>query len=399
MTSRILYLNAAFDLELSGPAPARYSEQLAEMTLWFLPVAGPGDRIVLGIPAPADYLECLHGLGLSPAVPLASGETCAGPDAFPWGWNAQAVERFRSHGVGSTCPDLEAVRRVNSRLFSAQLAQSLGVAVPGGRLCRSAEQAAEALGDESAWPLAAKPDHGNTGIGFVFVHRADDLAGATKRVRALFPRPDAHVCVEPWLTRTMDLSVRFELAQDGAVRDLRLSRALVTPGGVSYGIVHVPGDPPVAPHRDALERTAAAVAKALSAEGYWGPVNIDAMVAAQDGRERLFPLLEINARQSMSFIAYEVQRRLAPGKPCLLRTLARARHDLPGSYPDLRSALGDAAFGPATATGVALLTPLRLERAGRTQQPERSILFVAGRTVDELERFDRRATAVLAPAC
>jgi hypothetical protein len=49
----------------------------------------------------------------------------------------------------------------------------------------------------------------------------------------------------------------------------------------------------------------------LFAEGYHGPVGIDALETAGG----LHPLLEINARYTMGFVAVAVERALRPAAP------------------------------------------------------------------------------------
>jgi hypothetical protein len=250
-----------------------------------------------------------------------------------------------------------------------------------------------ALQSGSVWPKVIKPNHGNTGIGFVQVRSPDE----TTRVLESCPTRLAcgPVVVEPWLERTMDTSARFELAADGTVADTKLSRCLVTGPGASYGILHVPSDPALNPWRDQLLRTVESVAAALHLEGYFGPVNIDAMVALVDGREVLFPLLEINARQSMSFIGYAVQRRLAPGQPFLLRTLGRKQHRLPGSVAEWRDLLGEAHWNPTRSSGALLFSPPSYRIGNSVHAARRYLLYMTAGTAEALQCLDGEVTGRL----
>jgi hypothetical protein len=60
-----------------------------------------------------------------------------------------------------------------------------------------------------------------------------------------------------------------------------------------------------------LERIAHIVGERLFKEGYHGPVGIDALEHARG----LHPLLEINARYTVGFIAVAVEHSLQPLSP------------------------------------------------------------------------------------
>jgi hypothetical protein len=67
-----------------------------------------------------------------------------------------------------------------------------------------------------------------------------------------------------------------------------------------------------------LERVAALVCARLHEEGYCGPVGVDAL----EHRGGLHPLLEVNARYTMGFVALAVERALAPSEPTFWSTKA-----------------------------------------------------------------------------
>ncbi|MGH9901711.1 MAG: hypothetical protein ACRD68_07855, partial [Pyrinomonadaceae bacterium] len=65
-----------------------------------------------------------------------------------------------------------------------------------------------------------------------------------------------------------------------------------------------------------LERMAAVVGERLFKEGYTGPAGLDAIEHAGG----LHPLLEINARYTMGFVALAVERTLKPAAPIFWST-------------------------------------------------------------------------------
>jgi len=389
---RVLYLNGGFDLELrGGVVPPRLSALLPEMTLWFLAVGLPRDTVVADVSPNEEFLEYLLQSGLGPPRIAATDSRLTGHVACPWGWSRSVLNLFRNCGAVVDAPSPETVKRVNGRAFSHGLASRFGVQVPGSRLCRGADQVYGVLTGSQCWPMVVKPEHGNTGIGFAVVKSPGDVRRAMDVCAGHLAR--GPVVVEPWLKRTQDVSMRFELAQDGSLRDLRMSRCLVTLSGASYGVLHVPGDPALTAWRGAMEQCSRRVADALSAEGYFGPVNIDGMGAVVDGRETLFPLLEVNARQSLSYVGYRVQERVDPTWPFLLRTIGRRRAGRGISLAEWRDALSRAA---ATTRGRALLlSPPVVGHGTEAHAAHRYILYMTAPDASELSRLDTRVTEAL----
>jgi hypothetical protein len=197
----------------------------------------------------------------------------------------------------------------------------------------------------------------------------------------------------------MDLSTRFELELDGRVDNLRCCRTLVTPQGASYGRVTGVNDARLAPWASRVEEVARQVAEAMHAKGYWGPVNIDSMVALVDSQEILFPLVEINARQSLSFVAYALHERLGRPEWFMLRTLGQERHCLPPTYAGWRHFVGDCAYDPSRKCGAICLTPLRLQGSQGLRRPHRSIFCMSAPSEQALKSLDDHLTMLLRGEC
>jgi predicted ATP-grasp superfamily ATP-dependent carboligase len=119
---------------------------------------------------------------------------------------------------------------------------------------------------------------------------------------------------QPWLKVVREYGVVLEIHPDGSfevqgVSDLQTN-------GAGTGMGYILGRAPEPRRAAELARVASVVAERLFAEGYVGPVGIDALEHALG----LHPLLEINARYTMGFVALAVERSLKPAAPVFWST-------------------------------------------------------------------------------
>jgi hypothetical protein len=195
---------------------------------------------------------------------------------------------------------------VNDRQFAAALATELGVALPGARVVTSVDELAGHLagGGASASPTGAWVAKAIwTAAGRDRVRRVGDvLDDATRtRVTRLLAVHGALV-FEPWMTRVMDVGQGGRVGAEGEVVLVPPHRGLVDDGGVIRGIVVDDGAALEPGERERLAEVAMAAGHALAAAGYAGPFVVDAFVY-DDGRRRLHPMCELNARLTFGLVA------------------------------------------------------------------------------------------------
>ncbi|MCP4717709.1 MAG: hypothetical protein GY868_21505 [Deltaproteobacteria bacterium] len=374
----------------------RYRHLFDEMTLWFLPVGTHFDKIVIACRVPQDYADYYGSFGLELPSAVTAGDDCADMQGVAWGWNDESVQMFKHYGATLAYPPTAVVARVNSREFAAQIGRELGYGVDDSRMCYSAEEVLAAAGDFNDRPLVVKPCYGNAGIGFVRLKPGGVGAQEKNRICRLFEQGAACVSVEPWLERQLDVSTRFTVEQNGVVSELFHHPTLITAAGGFYGLMLEVDGMSVLPWQTELDAMARHAAERLYLEGYWGPVTIDSMVV-RDSRQqaRLVCLIDINARQSMSLIAYSLRERLAPGRHCLMRTIGKKQHRLPEDYPQWRERIGSLCYDPQTRAGVVCVTPLWYEKGGQKMRPYRSIFFIAGESKEQLQKMDKQLTNLI----
>jgi hypothetical protein len=314
-------MNADFEVELAHRAaapgrPYRRAQSFAALNrdlsgrlLW---LAAPGDALLVEEPWPDALTEEARRREVELASPKEAGSH-PGRTFTPWGWTPEAAAEGERAGADVRPAAFDVVARVNSKLWSHALEVEKGWAMEGAAVARGPEELEEAAaracpGAEDKWVV--KSPYGFAARDRV-LGRGPRVGGPQGRWAARrFARGEALV-FQPWLEVRREYGVVVEIDEGGShvvrgVSDLRTN-------GAGTGVGYVLGRPP-SPRRAAeLEGVAAVVCARLHAEGYSGPAGIDALEHAGG----LHPLLEVNARYTMGFVALAAERRLAPRAPTL----------------------------------------------------------------------------------
>ena len=325
-------MNADFEVELAHAAtlPARpYRRTQAfdalnrRLAPHLLRLARPGDGLLYEVPwgdALVNEARRREVALVSPRA-AASGRTPQAKRLFtPWGWTRTAAEEGRRAGADVQPQDFDLVARVNSKLWSHALEVEMGWALPGARVVNTAEELAEAAA--RACPGAQEKWVVKSPSGFAARERVlgrgprvegAQAAWASKRLARGEP-----LIFQPWLEVVREYGVVVEVARKGAHRLLGVSDLQTNGAGTGTG--YVLGRPPAPLRMKEIEDVAAVVCERLCAEGYGGPAGFDALEHAKG----LHPLLEVNARYTMGFVALAVERELRPAEPTFWETKTNA---------------------------------------------------------------------------
>lgn len=296
----------------------------AVATLWSLLFA-PGAELL--------YPENLHpawpeGLGPAPdGAAFAWLEACEG--VVPWLPTQDAAKDLRLAGrTLSGCPP-DLALAVHDKGFALAVAETERLLPPPLRGLIQVFEPEELLEADSAiariegvrgeWPAWArrafvlKPRLATSGRGRVAgtEGRAD-----TPSLRGALPRLARRggALLEPWLERISDLSVQFHIDRSAGVTVLASLEQELTTAGQFVG------------HRgevdsrgrifsghaveEELRESAAQVAVAAAARGFFGPCGVDAFVfRGPDGEAVLRPVVELNARFTTGTITAGLIRR------------------------------------------------------------------------------------------
>lgn len=148
------------------------------------------------------------------------------------------------------------------------------------------------------------------------------------------------VVVEPWLHRKIDLSAQYEMTAHGL--KLRGFTGLITDHrgqfvanwaapnhrtkipAVAARLLRGPADVDLRVRR-LFEAIRVRLESRLAAEGFLGPIGIDALVyQADDGINRLKPVVEINPRYTMGRVTLELMKRTVSGRFGCFRLVGRS---------------------------------------------------------------------------
>ncbi|MDT7808760.1 MAG: hypothetical protein QOJ70_2573 [Acidobacteriota bacterium] len=310
-------MNADFEAELAAhdasgayrrtQAFEQLNRRLSAQMLW---LARAGDALLLAKPW-ADALGTeAHRRGVELVSPEDKGSQ-AGRLFTPWGWTPSAAKAGMKVGAIVRPIGFEIVRRVNSKLWSHALEVELGVALEGAATADTIEtlreHAARACpGPQDKWVIKSP-------YGFAARERVLGRGPAVEGAQAVWALKrlarGETLIFQPWLEVVREYGVVVEINDDGSHRVLGVSDLQTNGAGTGTG--YMLGRPPIIERMTQLEAMASVVCERLHAEGYRGPAGVDAIEHAGG----LHPLLEVNARYTMGFVALAVERALKPSTP------------------------------------------------------------------------------------
>jgi uncharacterized ferritin-like protein (DUF455 family) len=283
------------------------------------------DDVVLVHERPStDHLRTLQSAGFELPQLATFGDPIDGPFAAFVGWGSSPRSRRRAEDVGMSLPETD------DAIFSKTFALSLRAemfALPEVAPLVEPDRAAICCGVEAALAHArslfdlgferavAKAPYSSSGRHRVFLTQAP-LEPNVERWLA-----DRTVIVEPWLARVRDLSLSIDV-REHEVERVSFDHFLTDDRGRYRG--HVLAPPlagldlePLFARADpfaALDPIASLVGDRLRGRGHLGPAGIDMLLYDSRGRLCLHPLVEVNPRLTMGFIARALKKRIAPGR-------------------------------------------------------------------------------------
>ncbi|HZS48845.1 MAG TPA: hypothetical protein VFC63_27480 [Blastocatellia bacterium] len=308
-------MNADFETELAAASghyrrPAIFEQinrQLAEKLLW---LTSPGDAIIAKPPWSDDFVREAK-TRLVDLISEDDPKDQAHKEFTPWGWTESAKAAGEKIGAIVRAIQVDIIRKVNSKLFSHALEKELGIALPGSATATNLDElkhvvALGASSNDAKWVIKSP-------MGFAardrILGRGPTLESPQEKWCARRFSLGDTLIFQPWLEVVREYGVQMMIGEAGQIEILGISDLQTNGAGAATG--YLLGRKPSAERVAELERVAEIVGRRLFAEGYSGPAGMDAL----EHKNGLHPLLEINARYTMGFVALAVERQLKPPTP------------------------------------------------------------------------------------
>ncbi len=339
-------------------------------------LAGETDHVVLKARPDPGYLDYLRGLGISLArvhVPetqdpartvtedaLADPRLLAELGALdarlaPHGVSTVEEQLAAATGLALAAPDARICEAVNSKVYSRRLTDRLGIAAPRGWAVSTLGELDAAVAEagallEQGQRVVVKEALGVSGKGIAVVdsvRRLDRLHRMITRSAQRAGTERIGFVIEEWLDKSRDLNYQFTVRPDGRAR-LDFVKEAITEAGVHKG--HRMPARLSAEQTETVRASADSLAKALAEDGYTGVAGVDAILCGQ----RLYPVLEINARNNMSTYQVRLQELFLGPEQVGIARHYRVRPTEPVPFDRIAALLGELLYEPERGTGLLL---------------------------------------------
>jgi hypothetical protein len=338
---RLFYGNFDFEESLAnsrrGQRKQTTKRLLAELACAWIAVAEDGDRIWSPVPIEARFTEDLREAGW-PAFRIVSDpdEVPRASKFVPWGWTDESLAFGESLGATFHAPPLKSVRRVNSRQFSFELAQTFEDLLPGRAVARSTDELSDAVERllEAGNRALVKTEFSHAGRNRWIADPGLRRCGHSLQRWATSRIADGQrLYVEPWLNAVAEAGLQFEILPSGQITFVGTAEMICGPHGTYAGSLVTASSDSLHRWTEAIE-IGRSVCRAAADEGYFGPLGVDAMWYRQaDGRIALRSVQEINARWTMGRLSLGLRRWFRPNEQGRWLFGAAARADLASAAP------------------------------------------------------------------
>lgn len=298
-----------------GSLPQRLEMINTSLAPAWVAIAKPGDAVWVTSQQAAAELERLAEIGLPRVRPVFEPSKLEERyHAVFWGENEWAVEFAKRWQLEYQGCDPPVVRRVNSRRFKHRLETELGVTLDGATCTTSTDELTRAVASLSRLAWVLKGEFGGAGREVRFGAgpiAKEDVAWASNRFRR-----NLAVTAEPRLDSVEEAGIQFEIHRDARVEFLGVTPLFTRPSGGYLGS-GFRDDPALIETWEEAIQICSEAAELVAAEGYFGPIGIDAMrYRDADGTVRVRPLQDLNARYTMGRLALGLRRFLENAATC-----------------------------------------------------------------------------------
>lgn len=291
------------------------------LQLQFLPFlyAAPDDGVAVTQKPTDSFFRVLENLGIKiPRLHLLSEKNLPYSSIDSWGASLSVRKWAEERSLSYEMPPWECMQTVNSKLFSF----TKGPKLPGATLLYKQEDAARWLEEQKGLKVV-KTCFGVSGRGHHFIELLKPETLLFLQNEWKEGRP---VIAEPWVSRVLDFSTQWKIAKDKRIEYVGATLCENDERGTYRNNTVGDEEQLFGAHLAHLENHKKIVLNVLEEManlGYFGHVGIDAMLYKESQTLKLHPIVEINARKTMGWVALLVRERHFPDKRLTL-------HYMPG---------------------------------------------------------------------
>lgn len=297
------------------------------MQLHFLSLltSSPQTIALCAFPPPPSYLKHIHSLGFTPYYQILS-DPLAPISLRSWGTSPALSSLAKQRNLLYHMPESQIAYLVNSKAFSFTHSPPL----PGAMLVTTPEELS-LFWNHVKGPKVLKSLQGSAGRGHCL---PTDLTQATQFLQ----KHKEGVLAEPWVKRAWDFSSQWHISQQGKIEYLGSTLCGNSPRGTYRQSIAGPESIVFQGKELFLEKHvehAQPLLIKIAQQGFFGHLGIDAMVYWDQENLCLHPIVELNARQTMGYVALCLYKNRAEPHAMVYsytpRALQKQEHLLPSS--------------------------------------------------------------------
>jgi len=331
--------NTHFELELGSHERLSIMDALEKnpiaLQLQYLPLiyAHSSDICLATTLPPKESLEDLQAvLPQLPKIATFEDQFENDHEISAWGYSRQILNWIQSKNLEINMPNLEIVKKVNSKAFSFEISPTFDEASLANN-----QRELELWLDSHSGPAVFKSCFGLSGRGhFILFERTIERVKLLQVFCKNQWEQRLPVLAEPWVERCLDFSTQWEILPSGGINFLGAVTFESDDKGVYRSTLVGPTEILFKFHTEELVNHKEEAFKALQIlyhEGYWGFVGIDAMIYINHQQKRaLVSIVEINARKTMSQVALQLKHNL--NSHDFLKLSYESKKQRPGLLPE-----------------------------------------------------------------
>jgi hypothetical protein len=223
-----------------------------------------------------------------------------------WGFSRNIAKWAKERGLAYPMPLWDVVKEVNSKAFSFQQAQTL----PNAQLINTWKELEKWI-KHTEGRRVLKSCFGLSGQGHLLLPAPPDKIKSFAMREFNASRP---LIAEPWVHRKLDFSTQWIIGTDQSISYVGSTILLCDEKGRYCGTKVGDEEKIFGAYFSKLlshKEVAHHALKKMASLGFFGNVGIDSMIW---GSDVLHPIVEINARKTMGWIALQIAKRLFPNE-------------------------------------------------------------------------------------